>query len=62
MSSEQVPRGMSVTAITFVVDSVCSVVPVVVAVLIGLGSICLLDKPSDGLAEGIVSAAGGFSK
>jgi hypothetical protein len=62
MSSEQVPRGISITAITFVVDSACFVVSVVVAVLTGLGLIFLFDKPSSDLTEEDVSSAGGFNK
>jgi hypothetical protein len=49
MSSEQVPLGMSVIAITFVVDSACFVVGD--AVLTGSGSIFFFDKPSDDLTD-----------
>jgi hypothetical protein len=53
---------MSIIAITFVVDSECFVVTVVVAVLTGRGSTFLFDKPSNDLTEEDASSTGGFIK
>jgi hypothetical protein len=62
MSSEQVPRGMSIIAVTFVVDSVSFVVIVVVAVLTGLSLTFLFDKPSNDVTDEDVTSTGVFSK
>lgn len=62
MSSEQVPRGMSVTAVTDIVDSASLVGSVDVEFRIWLGLVALFDELNNALTDDDVTSAGGFSK
>jgi hypothetical protein len=64
MSSEQIPRGMSVIAVILVADSVCCfTVSVVDAALIGLDFTFLFDKPNNVLTgEDVIASGEGFVK
>lgn len=62
MSSEQVPRGMSVTAVTDIVDSASLVGSVDVAFRIWLVLVALFDELNNALTDDDVTSAGGFSK
>jgi len=62
MSSEQVPRGMSVTAVTDIVNSASLVDGVDVAFRIWLDLVALFGELNNALTEDDVTSAGGFSK
>jgi hypothetical protein len=62
MSSEQVPRGMSVTAVTDIVDSVCLVDSVSVAFRIWLALAAFCVELINALTDEDVTSGGGFSK